>query len=241
MSGHAYVKEGTAAASPGTAVDILADAAFTAKQVLIVNTHGTLSLTIAGLPTVNSLTIPAGQSALIPGNVQRFRVIEATANATFQVIASDSSAPSAEIQAVVASAATLADGSVTGAKLAASGTAAAGSVAPALNGFARILDGANEIELVLPVKCVLGSAVSVKTGGAGGAGDEIQVRTATGGGGSLVTSFSYAAAADADVALAASMDDSVTTFAAGASVFILGVAGAGDNGGDVTLSFTPIL
>jgi hypothetical protein len=241
MSGHAFVKEGTAAASPGTAVSILADAGFTAKQTLIVNTHGTLSLTIAGLPTVNSLTIPAGQSALIPGNVQRFRVIEATATATFQVIASDSSAPSAEIQAVVASAATLADGSVTGAKLAASGTAAAGSIAPALSGFARIPDGANEIELVLPTKCVLGLASVTKTGGVGGAGDEIQIRTATGGGGSLVAQFDLNAVADLTLALTSGIDDSVSTFAAGASVFILGVVGAGDNGGDVTLAFTPVL
>jgi hypothetical protein len=250
MSGHIYSKEGTAAVSPGVTIDILGDAAFTAKQVLVQNTHASLVLTIAGMPTINSITVAPGQALLIPGSVQRFRCVEATSACTFKVLASDSSAPAAEVIDLLAAtgdiangavtAAKLAAGAVTAAKLDAGGTAAAGSVSPAMTGFARVVDGANEIELVLPVKCVLAYAGVAKTGGAGGAGDEIQLWTATGGAGTQVAGWSFAAASDGDYITAPGIDDAGSTFAAGASIFVLGVAGAGDNGGDVYLSFAPI-
>ena len=122
MSGHLFVSEGTALASPGFTVDVLGDAGFTAKQVLVVNNHSTLSLTIAGLPSVGNLTILPGEKALIPGSVKRFRVIEATGVATFRCIASDSVTPGADLDTYLLVSAGIANGAVGDAQLVADTT-----------------------------------------------------------------------------------------------------------------------
>lgn len=119
MAGHIYVNEGTAAASPGTLVDILGDASFTSKQVLIVNEHGTLNITVAaaGLGSTNDLTVGPGEKALVPARCKTLRIIESTGVATFKVIATDSAAPALEVSQELSDASSIADGAVTEVKL----------------------------------------------------------------------------------------------------------------------------
>ena len=134
----------------------------------------------------------------------------------------------------------LAAGSVLPSKTVGSGTAAAGSIAVPMVAFADMPDGASEVEIVVPVKSKVAMVPCVKTGGAGAAGDAIQVRSATGGGGNLIATVDMSAAADTDN-LFGVIDDSVNAIAAGASLFILGVAGAGDNSGEISILLAPVL
>jgi hypothetical protein len=93
MAGHTYVNEGTAAAGNGTTVDIKGDANFTAKQLLLINDNATLTITVAGLGTVNSLSLGPKEAIRIAGRFTTLRMVEATATATFRVVASDSVTP----------------------------------------------------------------------------------------------------------------------------------------------------
>ena len=115
MSGHTYFQAGTGGttASGGTLVDILGSAGFTAKQVVIVNDHGALTLTLNGLGFINSPTILPGEAFTIPGSVKRFRVEENTTTATFRVLASDSIMPAAKIEEFVFTAGSIAADSIT--------------------------------------------------------------------------------------------------------------------------------
>lgn len=117
MSGHKYWNNGTAAATTGTLVDILGDANFTAKQVLITNTHASLTITVGGLDMVNNPSIPAGRSILVVGSTKSLNIIEATSAATYSVNASDSSSPALSYSQDLAATAVIANGAVSEAKL----------------------------------------------------------------------------------------------------------------------------
>jgi len=117
MSGHKYWNNGIAAATTGTLVDILGDANFTAKQVLITNTHASLTITVGGLDMVNNPSIPAGRSILVVGSTKSLNIIEATSAATYSVNASDSSSPALSYSQDLAATAVIANGAVSEAKL----------------------------------------------------------------------------------------------------------------------------
>jgi hypothetical protein len=97
MAGHSYYNGGTAAASPGTAVDILGDAGFTAKQVMIINDAAALILTVTGLGMTNSVSVGPKEVLVLAGSYKSLRVVEATGVATYRVIASDSTLPALSI------------------------------------------------------------------------------------------------------------------------------------------------
>jgi hypothetical protein len=92
MAGHTFISAGTAAVA-GTAVDILADAGFTAKQVLLINDAAALTITVAGLGSVNALALGPKEAVVLTGSFKSLLMIEATAAATFRVVASDSTLP----------------------------------------------------------------------------------------------------------------------------------------------------
>lgn len=124
----------------------------------------------------------------------------------------------------------------------ASGTAAAGSLAVGFKGFIIVPDGANAdiVAFDCPVKAKIDFIRGTKTGGAGGVGDAIQVRTAAAGGGSLIGSLDLNTVADKAPVVAADLDDSVNTIAAGGQVFVRRIAGAADGSAEVVIEFTPV-
>jgi hypothetical protein len=133
----------------------------------------------------------------------------------------------------------LAAGAVSVSKLA--GEAGAGTpTARAMFGeFIDVPDGATGTvtSVTVPVNCVLGSVIGVKTDDTGATLDSLQIRTATGGGGSAVSTF----ALDSLTSGSPLLDFPMAAFAANAVVYIHRVAdGAGNNAAKVQLIFVPV-
>lgn len=133
------------------------------------------------------------------------------------------------------------DGGIGAAKL--DGVAALGTLGArvAIAEVASVADGATGDvgSFVVPPKAFVGRMMAVKNGGAGAAGDAIELRTAAAGAGNVIASITLDGMTAGQVAIGLG-DATHGQLAAGATVYLRRVEGAGDGGAYVELLIVPV-